>query len=63
MCLFYDYVYGLMTGLFVWISLTSLSRTYFIILKVKLRSHNFRCNISMNNCLIAFTFCTEVQSE
>ena len=29
-CNFSDYVYGWMTGLFVWISLTALSRTYFI---------------------------------
>ena len=27
---FGDYVYGLMTGLCAWISLTALSRTYFI---------------------------------
>ena len=30
-CQFYDYVYGLMTGLFALISLSALSRTYFIL--------------------------------
>ena len=30
-CQFYDYVYLLMTGLFAWISLTALSRTYAMI--------------------------------
>ena len=29
-CQYEDYVYGLMTGLFAWISLTALSRTYLI---------------------------------
>ena len=32
-------------------------------LKVKLRSHQFKCKISMNNCPIAFKFGTEVQSQ
>ena len=30
-CQFTDYVYGITTGLFAWISLTALFRTYFII--------------------------------
>ena len=29
-CQFWDYVYGLMTGLFSWICPTAFSRTYFI---------------------------------
>ena len=32
-------------------------------LKVKLRSHQFKCKISMSNCPIAFKFGTEVQSQ
>ena len=32
-------------------------------LKVKLRSHKFKCYISMNNGPITLKFCTEVQSQ